>query len=182
MTDQNCGASNRDGDPCQLPAGWGTTHVGSGRCKLHGGESTGAPTGEDHGQFEHGLFSDHLPERDRDAIEKIDDQTDAEKLDAVINWRLARLRRTVRARHGSNDAESLQTAIASLAESLGDDDTDIMPDQLRELTRLVDTANTTIQEEIDLVRKLIKDRNKIAEGEDVNVSWIEALEGGGGDA
>lgn len=32
-----CGAKNRQGEPCQRPAGWGTDHPGEGRCKLHGG-------------------------------------------------------------------------------------------------------------------------------------------------
>jgi len=43
---------------------------------------------------------------------------------------------------------------------------------------MLDRGNRAMQDEIDLVRKLIKDRNKIAEGEDVNVSWREALAGG----
>lgn len=34
----HCGAARRsDNAPCQRPAGWGTDHVGLGRCKLHGG-------------------------------------------------------------------------------------------------------------------------------------------------
>jgi len=36
-----CGATNRDGEPCKLPAGWGTPGSGGDRCKLHGGASTG---------------------------------------------------------------------------------------------------------------------------------------------
>ena len=36
-----CGAKTRAGTPCQQPAGWGTSHFGTGRCKLHGGASTG---------------------------------------------------------------------------------------------------------------------------------------------
>ena len=33
-----CGAIKRQrGDPCTQKAGWGTDHVGEGRCKLHGG-------------------------------------------------------------------------------------------------------------------------------------------------
>jgi hypothetical protein len=36
-----CGATNRDGEPCQLPAGWGTPGSGGDRCKFHGGASTG---------------------------------------------------------------------------------------------------------------------------------------------
>ena len=40
-----CGARARQsGQPCKRPAGWGTDHPGSGRCKLHGG-LTPAPTG-----------------------------------------------------------------------------------------------------------------------------------------
>lgn len=34
-----CDATARDNTPCGLPAGWGTNHVGEGRCKLHGGAS-----------------------------------------------------------------------------------------------------------------------------------------------
>lgn len=37
--DATCGAKTRAGTPCQQVAGWGTNHVGSGRCKLHGGKS-----------------------------------------------------------------------------------------------------------------------------------------------
>lgn len=33
-----CGAKKRQsGGCCMHPAGWGTGHVGIGRCKLHGG-------------------------------------------------------------------------------------------------------------------------------------------------
>lgn len=40
-----CGAKGKQsGQPCKRPAGWGTDHPGSGKCKLHGG-STPAPTG-----------------------------------------------------------------------------------------------------------------------------------------
>jgi hypothetical protein len=68
-----CGAQNRNGDPCGQRAGWGTGHVGEGRCKLHGGV-----TGDNHGPPEgtanaekHGLQAD--PEkwfdRHRDDVE-----------------------------------------------------------------------------------------------------------------
>lgn len=44
MTEQpgpkpRCGAKKRAGGPCGRPAGWGTDHVGRGRCKLHGGST-----------------------------------------------------------------------------------------------------------------------------------------------
>lgn len=40
-----CGAT-RKGKTCRLPAGFGTEHVGYGRCKFHGGCSTGPKTEE----------------------------------------------------------------------------------------------------------------------------------------
>lgn len=47
MTDL-CNAKTRAGTPCQQPAGWGTAHVGQGRCKLHGGSAGRPPT---HGRY-----------------------------------------------------------------------------------------------------------------------------------
>jgi hypothetical protein len=47
-----------------MPAGWGTNHIGEGRCKHHGGaggdvgDPGGAPPGEDNGAWEHGGFSE----------------------------------------------------------------------------------------------------------------------------
>lgn len=38
---ETCGAKNRNGDPCKLPAGWGTPGSGGSRCKYHGGASSG---------------------------------------------------------------------------------------------------------------------------------------------
>jgi hypothetical protein len=51
MTDEadTCGATTRDGGSCELRAGWGTDHVGEGRCKLHGGNAGRPP--------KHGLYS-----------------------------------------------------------------------------------------------------------------------------
>lgn len=49
-----CGAKNRSGEPCQRPAGWGTDHVGEGRCKLHGGLT---PRGADSPHYKHGAYS-----------------------------------------------------------------------------------------------------------------------------
>lgn len=37
--DSRCGARKRSGGTCGRPAGWGTTHAGWGRCKLHGGST-----------------------------------------------------------------------------------------------------------------------------------------------
>jgi hypothetical protein len=36
-TSKKCGAKTRNGGRCEKSAGWGTLHVGQGKCKLHGG-------------------------------------------------------------------------------------------------------------------------------------------------
>lgn len=48
---ETCGATTRDGTPCDLSAGWGTDRD-DGRCKLHGGAGGRPPT--------HGLYADAL--------------------------------------------------------------------------------------------------------------------------
>ena len=53
---EKCGCKNRNGEPCQLSAGWGTENS-SGPCKFHGGAS---PKGRDHPRFKHGGFSKYL--------------------------------------------------------------------------------------------------------------------------
>ena len=60
-----CGAKSRKGTPCGQAAGWGTDHPGSGRCKLHGGASTGPKTEEGkrkaaENSLKHGAYSDKL--------------------------------------------------------------------------------------------------------------------------
>jgi hypothetical protein len=75
MTEDICGADNRAGEPCKRPAGWGTDHVGEGRCKLHGGNA-GAPEGNQNAA-KHALNSDphhyfkSLSSEERAYIEKI---------------------------------------------------------------------------------------------------------------
>jgi len=170
MTTEKCGADKRDGsgEQCSLPAGWGTDHVGEGRCKLHGGVRS---TGRDNGAFKHGLFSDYLDEEDRHTVDALDEYGDAEKLDELINWRLARLRRAVESMNEDADQRTFWDAFDDLVKQTGEPDSD----QIKELAKMLSHGNRAMQDEIDLLRKLIKDRNKIAEGEDHNVTLKEVL-------
>lgn len=69
-----CPATNRQGEQCGHPAGWGTDNE-TGPCKFHGGAS---PKGPDHPRFKHGAFSDHLRSDLTDAeLEAIDDMVGA---------------------------------------------------------------------------------------------------------
>jgi hypothetical protein len=52
-----CGARTRAGRPCESPA------MSNGRCRMHGGKSPGAPTGNDNAR-KHGLYTaDAISER-----------------------------------------------------------------------------------------------------------------------
>ena len=42
----HCGATKKNGEPCTNKKGFGTDHVGSHRCKYHGGNNKGATTPE----------------------------------------------------------------------------------------------------------------------------------------
>jgi|APHM01.1.fsa_nt_gi hypothetical protein len=82
-----CGAQNRDGDPCQQKAGWGTDHVGEGRCKFHGGASDGAPEGNDNA-LTHGGHSTDLPDdledHEREFVEQFMSAIEADDAEAVL--------------------------------------------------------------------------------------------------
>lgn len=53
-----CGAKTRRSSSfCQSPA------MSNGRCRMHGGKSSGAPCGENHGKYKHGF---HTKEAKRD--------------------------------------------------------------------------------------------------------------------
>jgi len=51
-----CGAKSKStGAACKLPAGYGTSHLGTGRCKFHGGKT---PSGPDSVHFKHGRYAE----------------------------------------------------------------------------------------------------------------------------
>ncbi len=69
-----CRAKTRAGTPCKRPAGWGTDHPGTGRCKLHGGKSTGPPSNNKNavktGEHE-AIWFDALDEEEKNLVQGI---------------------------------------------------------------------------------------------------------------
>lgn len=70
-----CGAMKK-GKPCRSLAGNGTQHLGYGRCKLHGGNSTGpkTPIGKaavGQNSRKHGFYSEALTTGEREAYETL---------------------------------------------------------------------------------------------------------------
>lgn len=73
-----CGATTRSGGKCKQKAGWGTDHVGQGRCKLHGGATP----------IKHGRYSSVSRTRIRDLYER--HAEDAAPLDVLPELAAAR--------------------------------------------------------------------------------------------
>lgn len=62
-----CGAKKRQGEgDCTRPAGWGTDHVGQGRCKLHGGSNP----------IKHGRYSKVTRPRIAELLRQFEDDPD----------------------------------------------------------------------------------------------------------
>lgn len=78
-----CNSPKRGGDrsPCSQRAGWGTDHVGEGRCKLHGGRN---PRGTKSHHFKHGRYSKYMKPTMAQFMEKLRDEIDLESVDEEI--------------------------------------------------------------------------------------------------
>lgn len=61
-----CGGKKRGGGFCTRPAGWGTDHVGQGRCKLHAGSTP----------IKHGRYSTVKRPRIRELLDAFDNDPD----------------------------------------------------------------------------------------------------------
>lgn len=145
MADELCGAQNRDGEPCELPAGWGTEHKGQGRCKHHGGNA-GRPV-------DHGRYSAR-----RDELQDKLDEYRTEENPGGLWEELALLR------------AMLQRQLAENSEL----DTDTVVTLVKEIRKTLDTINkimsrtalTTAEVEYlqaavaDVIRSYVPDRNR----------------------
>ena len=171
MTDyETCDATRRqgDGDPCGLPAGWGTDHVGDGRCKLHGGASSGAPSGPANGNWKHGLFSEVIREEDKATLRQIEEMKTAAKLESTLNMQVLKLQRAIASMESEDRASFLEVFEDMVAAASAPDDS-LDKSQLRHLAKMLGQNDRAIREWSDLIRRTAKDLHKITDGETVTV-------------
>lgn len=83
-----CGAKTKLGKKCQNPSGQGTDHLGTGRCKLHGGASKGAPKGNKNA-LKHGIYSKLFSNEEMDAAKEMQGSVENEL--AIARLQLFRL-------------------------------------------------------------------------------------------
>jgi hypothetical protein len=117
-----CGATNNRGDPCKLPAGWGTPGSGGTRCKFHGGLSSGPDD------------TSHL--EDNDFAKDNDGGAPANNDNAAIHggfsdWRTAyeRFRKDPAAR------QRIETLVSAYLHTAQEHATDVDLDRRKELAR-----------------------------------------------
>lgn len=137
-----CGAkAKQTGQPCRRPAGWGTNHPGTGRCKLHGGCSTGPKdirgnkNARTHGAYET-IIRDRLTEEERAVFDAISADPNMDQEIKILRFKLLRLLEPV----------ERQTVIGTEAGA------EIVTLEVDEVTK-----SYAIEKLIDGIRKIIKD-------------------------
>lgn len=95
---KKCGAKTRAGGKCQLQAGHGTDHIGTGRCRLHGGASKGAPKGNKNA-LKHGIYSKLFTDSEIDEAKQMQGSIENEL--AIARLQLLNLLKIMR-KYGDN--------------------------------------------------------------------------------
>jgi len=107
---EKCGANNKQGGTCQHEAGWGTWHVGEGKCKMHGGASPPGP------------YSMHI-KHDKGLLERVEElkqSPNLSRLDEQIALSIAMMERAVNkldddSKDTLDEAKSIAVITRSLA-------------------------------------------------------------------
>ena len=112
-----CGAKAKStGERCKLVAGYGTSHLGEGRCKYHGGASTGPPKKNKNavstGEHET-IWMDTLSDEEKLLIPKIKHKV-IDLIDDDIKLIEIRIRRMMQRINLADDAEN----VANIEEAL----------------------------------------------------------------
>jgi len=136
-----CNAHKRSGGACTRPAGWGTAHVGQGRCKLHGGNSP----------IKHGRYSiirreslrdlaGHF-ETDPDPLNLLPDLAQCRALYTDFINRYDAWSEALLAWHDSYKARDLPKRFAAFREALASKDVSRVLAGIQDLERSLDHPN-----------------------------------------
>lgn len=146
-----CGAKTRAGGKCKAPA------MGNGRCRVHGGKSTGpkenAARPQNTNAVKHGFYSDALLPEERDLYERVE----IGSLDDEIRLARVKLHRFVRL-SGSTELQELIDGALEVARKTGmayDEATKSMqPFDKQEIKAAAPNYADLVIRQLDLIRKL----------------------------
>lgn len=159
-----CGATKRDGtgEPCAQPAGWGTDHVGEGRCKLHGGLA-GPPEGNSNavttGEHET-ILEDQLGEEERRLWVAVDTDHLAQVNKQIRTNKIRQRRMMQRIRRLKEEGMTLVERETKEGH-VGDGPIDVTRELSRDaMSRIqeIEDALTRVQKEL---RKLLREKYRI---------------------
>ena len=167
-----CGAKNKKGGICSRPAGWGTSHSGSGKCKLHGGASTGPrnpdklkgnKNAEKTGQFSSIVF-DALEDDEKILINQVDLDV-ARQIDNEIALLEVRERRILKRLNAINN----NPVIIEYQKKHGIDGdkmVEMMTENFKSTINFVQSVENALTQVQDKKTKLLELKFKISEGID----------------
>lgn len=101
-----CGAKTRSGEPCKNKA------MANGRCRMHGGKSTGAPPAKlkkNTNSKKHGLFAKYLPQETMEIMNDIETMNPADILWMNIKMQFASIIRAMQIMHVDNQEDKTET-------------------------------------------------------------------------
>jgi hypothetical protein len=151
-----CNGKKSDGSECKRPAGWGTDHAGTGRCKLHGGASV---KGIESPTYKHGRYSKYAPPTLQEQIQDLDNYDVLELVDELQTQRALIASYIERYQKGGNMSEMSISTVISWFNSVG-----IMVERIMKMKN--ETALTSAELALlkmrtaDLVIKYIDDPEK----------------------
>lgn len=141
----HCGAKTRAGGSCKAPA------MANGRCRVHGGSSTGAPKNTN--AVKHGFYSDALLPEERDLYERVE----IGSLDDEIKLARVKLHRFVRLA-GSLDlmqmVDGTLEVIRKTGEAYDAASESMQPYDKKEIKAAAPDYADLIIRQLDLIRKL----------------------------
>lgn len=157
-----CGAKTRAGGACKAPA------MGNGRCRVHGGKSTGPKNQSGNtNAVKHGFYSDALLPEERLLYERVE----VGSLDDEIRLARVKLHRFVRL-SGSLDLMDMVDGALEIVRKTGEAydaaAKEVLPYDKKEIKAAAPDYADLIIRQIDLIRKLELARRDLMSDEDEN--------------
>ena len=156
-----CGAKTRAGKPCQNAA------MANGRCRMHGGKSTGAPKNNQNSVKAGALYSDYYTDEEKLLAEELE----LERIDAELRLCKIRLNRALKLEAEQTEALELERIVETPALVGGvpiTDDPDVPPVQQKTFVRK--DYEPIIQRLLGRIESLTLTRQKLINGMKLDIT------------
>lgn len=132
--------SKRSGERCKNPA-----TDNRGVCHIHGGKTP----------LQNGIYSDVVREEDRKVLDALEDIETRQKLEETLNLQIMKLRRAVELMDNADEERDFWQAFQNLTAAARRGE-ELEADQIRELSKMLSSAEQSQMQLMDLIRKTAK--------------------------